>query len=106
MRFAVATVNLLPEIKCETDLCDSRTQADGRVLIGSRRGPNICNAHGNGPFWTAVLRAKGDFDVVGWLLDTSVNVDHVNRNGRSPKMMLRIIGQGLEELFARQGRTY
>lgn len=46
--------------------------------------PNLFDKHGNGPLWTAVFNARGEYKIVELLRDFNAEVNSKNLYGKSP----------------------
>lgn len=73
------------------------------VALSNGANPNLTDAHGNGPLWTATMHAKGNFSCVIALLDAGATANHQNAHGRSPLDMANTIKGGLESVFLKHG---
>ena len=59
--------------------CQGRHSAVVEILLRGGAQPNLTDKHGNGPLWTAVMNAKGEFEAVTLLLSAGAKAEHVNR---------------------------
>jgi ankyrin repeat protein len=66
------------------------------VLLNRGANPNLHDAHGNGPLWTAIMNARGDFSCIRALRAAGADSQHKNKHGRSPKDIAETIRNGLE----------
>ena len=59
-------------------------------LLQKGSDPNVQDIHGNTPLWTAIFNAKLPTDeqgVVKLLLKHGADPDHVNKYGKTPRLM-------------------
>lgn len=68
-----------------------------RLLLRSGANPNLVDAHGNGPLWTAIMNARGGTELIAMLVQAGADTDRRNARGKSPRDMANTIGHGLEK---------
>jgi ankyrin repeat protein len=66
------------------------------ALLDHGANPNLHDAHGNGPLWTAIVNARGDFSCIRALRAAGADSQHKNKHGKSPKDIAEVIRNGLE----------
>lgn len=81
--------------------CGQEQKADAaKILIGYGANPNIKDAHGNSPLWTALFNAKGNFETVMVLRTHGADPTPKNLHGRSPNdMAMTIYKQDIDQLI-------
>ena len=58
------------------------------LLVRNGANPNLIDRHGNGPLWTAVMRAKGENNITNLLITAGSDIHHKNHSNRSPADMI------------------
>lgn len=54
------------------------------LLLNKNADINIEDIYGNGPLWTAVFNARGDYRIVELFIKYNANIYHLNKAKRSP----------------------
>jgi ankyrin repeat protein len=76
-----------------------------RLLLRSGANPNVTDAYGNGPLWTAVFNDR-DGQILDLLQQAGANPAHVNGAGETPiSLSWKIGGVAADRLAGSDGKT-
>ena len=70
-----------------------------RLLLRSGADPNVADACGNGPLWTAVFNDR-EGQIIDLLQEAGANPAHVNHAGETPISLARRIGGVAADRFS------
>jgi uncharacterized protein len=70
-----------------------KQQVMARTLLEHGASLEIADKYGNQPLWTAVMNARGQYEIVKLFVEHGGNIHHKNKAGRSPLDFARQIGE-------------
>lgn len=76
-----------------------------RLLLRSGANPNVADAYGNGPLWTAVFNDR-EGQIIDLLQEAGANPARVNHAGKTPISLSRTIdGVAADRISGSDGKT-
>jgi ankyrin repeat protein len=65
--------------------------ACAELLIDKGANLELSNLYGNTPLWTAIFNSRGDTTLVRLFIQQGANLDHLNKNQKTPRQIAEII---------------
>ena len=72
------------------------------LLLRSGANPNVADAYGNGPLWTAMFNDR-EGQIIDLLQEAGANPAHVNHAGKTPVSLSRTVGGVAADRFSGSG---